>query len=89
MVASASAIASAIRGASTTPVEFTQMIEKDHLKTKIILPSPDFQRLCLEQLDLFRQIVDPNAVLSVSLCFFTSLLLEKQSVLLIKVSIFA
>ncbi|KAG7589300.1 Histidine kinase/HSP90-like ATPase superfamily [Arabidopsis suecica] len=65
MVASASAIASAIRGASTTPVEFTQMIEKDHLKTKIILPSPDFQRLCLEQLDLFRQIVDPNAVLSI------------------------
>jgi signal transduction histidine kinase len=41
------------------------MIEKDHLKTKIILPSPDFQRLCLEQLDLFRQIVDPNAVLSI------------------------
>lgn len=37
------------------------MIEKD----KIILPSPDFQRLCLEQLDLFRRIVDPNAVLSV------------------------
>ncbi|CAN7053256.1 hypothetical protein IGI04_028204 [Brassica rapa subsp. trilocularis] len=60
-VTSASAIASAIRGASTTPVEFTQMIEKD----KIILPSPDFQRLCLEQLDLFRRIVDPNAVLSV------------------------
>lgn len=67
MVASASAIASAIRGASTTPVEFTQMIEKDHLKTKIILPSPDFQRLCLEQLDLFRSIVDPKAVLSVRL----------------------
>ncbi|CAH8386534.1 unnamed protein product [Eruca vesicaria subsp. sativa] len=60
-ITSASAIASAIRGASTTPVEFTQMIEKD----KIILPSPDFQRLCLEQLDLFRRIVDPNAVLSV------------------------
>ncbi|ESQ28499.1 hypothetical protein EUTSA_v10018280mg [Eutrema salsugineum] len=65
MVASASAIASAIRGASTTPVEFTQLIEKDHLKTKIILPSPDFQRLCLEQLDLFRRIVDPNAILSI------------------------
>jgi len=81
MVASASAIASAIRGASTTPVEFTQMIEKDHLKTKIILPSPDFQRLCLEQLDLFRQIVDPNAVLSVRLCFFTSLLLENRVLL--------
>ncbi|KAJ4884189.1 hypothetical protein Rs2_34282 [Raphanus sativus] len=60
-VTSASAIASAIRGASTTPVEFTQMIEKD----KIILPSPDFQRLCVEQLDLFRRIVDPNALLSI------------------------
>lgn len=72
MVASASAIASAIRGASTTPVEFTQMVEKDHVKTKIILPSPDFQRLCLEQLDLFRRIVDPNAVLSVRLsCLLT------------------
>ncbi|KAL1207356.1 Chloroplast sensor kinase [Cardamine amara subsp. amara] len=65
MIASASAIASAIRGASKTPVEFTQMIEKDHLKTKIILPSLDFQRLCLEQLDLFRRIVDPNALLSI------------------------
>lgn len=42
------------------------MIEKD----KIILPSPDFQRLCLEQLDLFRRIVDPNAVLSVTLVLF-------------------
>ena len=42
------------------------MIEKD----KIILPSPDFQRLCLEQLDLFRRIVDPNAVLSVRLSLF-------------------
>ncbi|CAN8243841.1 unnamed protein product [Cochlearia groenlandica] len=66
MVASASAIASAIRGASNTPVDFTQIIEKDHPKTKkIILPSPDFQRLCLEQLDLFRRIVDPNAILSI------------------------
>ena len=27
--------------------------------------SPDFQRLCLEQLDLFRRIVDPDAILSV------------------------
>ncbi|MBA0798717.1 hypothetical protein Gohar_009280 [Gossypium harknessii] len=29
------------------------------------MPTPDFQRLCLEQLDLFRRIVDPDAVLSV------------------------
>ncbi|XP_021901316.1 chloroplast sensor kinase, chloroplastic isoform X2 [Carica papaya] len=64
MVSSASAVASAIRGASTSPVEFLQMIEKNP-KTKLVLPSPDFQRLCLEQLDLFRRIVDPDAVLSV------------------------
>ncbi|XP_010556211.1 PREDICTED: chloroplast sensor kinase, chloroplastic isoform X2 [Tarenaya hassleriana] len=65
MVTSAAAVASAIRGASKTPVEFVQMIEKDHHKTKLVMPSPDFQRLCLEQLDLFRRIVDPNVVLSV------------------------
>ncbi|KAJ7956773.1 chloroplast sensor kinase, chloroplastic [Quillaja saponaria] len=61
---SASALASAIRGASTSPVEFIQRIEKDQ-KSGLVLPSPDFQRLCFEQLDLFRRIVDPSAVLSV------------------------
>lgn len=64
MVASASAVASAIRRASTSPVDFIQRIEKNQ-KNGLVLPSPDFQRLCLEQLDLFHRIVDPNALLSV------------------------
>ncbi|KAK9276267.1 hypothetical protein L1049_005798 [Liquidambar formosana] len=63
MVPSASAVASAIRRASTSPVEFMQRIEKDQ-KNNLVLPSPDFQRLCLEQLHLFRRIVDPHALLS-------------------------
>ncbi|OMO56056.1 hypothetical protein COLO4_35805 [Corchorus olitorius] len=29
------------------------------------MPSPDFQRLCLEQLDLFQRVVEPDAILSV------------------------
>lgn len=41
-----------------------QRIEKDQ-KNGIVLPSPDFQRLCIQQLDLFRRIVDPDALLSV------------------------
>lgn len=45
-------------------MEFNQAIEDDH-KHKLVLPSTDFQRLCVEQLDLFRRIVDPNALLSV------------------------
>ncbi|KAI5352252.1 hypothetical protein L3X38_005143 [Prunus dulcis] len=28
-------------------------------------PAPDFQRLCIQQLDIFRRIVDPDALLSV------------------------
>ncbi|XP_061365716.1 chloroplast sensor kinase, chloroplastic [Gastrolobium bilobum] len=62
-VASAAALASAIRKASTSPVEFTQRVEKDQ-RTGLVLPSPDFQRLCLQQLHLFRRIV-PEALLSV------------------------
>ncbi|TYI36727.1 hypothetical protein ES332_A03G161000v1 [Gossypium tomentosum] len=66
MVSSASAVSAAIRKASTSPVDFTQRIEKnDHRNHKLIMPTPDFQRLCLEQLDLFRRIVDHDAVLSV------------------------
>lgn len=65
MLSSASAVASAIRGASTSPVEFVQRIEDDQ-KSGLVLPSSDFQRLCIEQLDLFRRIVDPDALLSVS-----------------------
>ncbi|KAG7980055.1 hypothetical protein I3843_05G161500 [Carya illinoinensis] len=64
MVSSASAVASTIRRASTSPVEFLQRTEKDH-KSRLVLPSPDFQRLCIEQLDLFRRILDPDAQLSV------------------------
>ncbi|KAM1641766.1 hypothetical protein ACFX13_011831 [Malus domestica] len=64
MVSSASAVASAIRRASTSPVDFMQRIEKDQ-KGGIVLPSPDFQRLCIQQLDLFRRTVDPGALLSV------------------------
>lgn len=65
LVSSASAVASAIRGASTSPVEFAQRIKKDP-KSGLVLPSSDFQRLCVEQLDLFRRIIDPEALLSVS-----------------------
>ncbi|OVA20588.1 Histidine kinase-like ATPase [Macleaya cordata] len=64
LVASASAVAAAIRKASTSPVEFVQRIEKDG-KNGLVLPSSDFQRLCVEQLDLFRRIIDSDAVLSV------------------------
>ncbi|XP_021833580.1 chloroplast sensor kinase, chloroplastic [Prunus avium] len=64
MVPSASAVASAIRRASTSPVDFIQRIEKEQ-KRGIVLPSPDFQRLCIQQLDIFRRIVDPDALLSV------------------------
>ena len=64
LLSSAAAVASAIRGASTSPVEFSQRIEKDP-KSGLVLPSSDFQRLCVEQLDLFRRIVDPEAILSV------------------------
>lgn len=65
IVTSASAVASAIRRASNSPVEFMQRIEKDR-KSGLVLPSSDFQRLCIEQLDLFRRIVDPHVILSVN-----------------------
>ncbi|CAN1295466.1 Chloroplast sensor kinase, chloroplastic [Linum perenne] len=63
---SASAIVAAIQrgGSNTASVEFEQRIVKDQ-KSKLMLPSPDFHRLCVEQLDLFRRIVHPEAVLSV------------------------
>ncbi|KAL8037798.1 hypothetical protein ABFS82_11G061600 [Erythranthe guttata] len=71
MVPSAAALAAAIRAASTSPVEFVQRIEKGGSRgaaaenKALVLPSQDFQRLCLEQLDLFRRIVDRDALLSV------------------------
>ncbi|KAH6815190.1 chloroplast sensor kinase [Perilla frutescens var. frutescens] len=70
MVSSAAAIVAAMRAASTSPVEFAHRIEKGSsdggAKSKaMVLPSQDFQQLCLEQLDLFRRIVHPDALLSV------------------------
>ncbi|XP_030545107.1 chloroplast sensor kinase, chloroplastic [Rhodamnia argentea] len=64
LLPSASAVASAIRRASNSPVEFAQRVERDQ-RGGLVLPSPDFQRLCLEQLDLFRRIVHSDALLSV------------------------
>ncbi|KAG2410454.1 Chloroplast sensor kinase [Vigna angularis] len=62
-VPSAAAVASAIRKASTSPVQFTQTLQTDR-QTGLVLPSTDFHRLCLHQLHLFRRIV-PEALLSV------------------------
>ncbi|XP_076909330.1 chloroplast sensor kinase, chloroplastic-like isoform X1 [Bidens hawaiensis] len=64
-VASASAIAAAIRNASTSLVEFAQRIENNGKSKAVVVPSADFQTLCVEQMDLFRRIVDPDALLSV------------------------
>lgn len=70
------ALASAIRKVSTSPVEFTQRLEK-HRSTGLVLPSPDFHTLCLQQLQLFRRIV-PEALLSVR----TSLIVSFMSSIL-------
>ncbi|CAM8876778.1 unnamed protein product [Rhodiola kirilowii] len=64
MVPSASAVAATIRRASTSPVEFVQRVESEQ-KSSLVLPSADFQRLCVEQMDLFRRIVDCDALISV------------------------
>lgn len=93
-MSSAAAVAAAIRKASTSPVEFVQRIEKDGAKNKaLILPSSDFQRICLEQLDLFRRIVDSEALLSVyyfykrtSSCLIILLVLVNLSDILIGVA---
>ncbi|XP_075496610.1 chloroplast sensor kinase, chloroplastic-like [Primulina tabacum] len=54
------------KAARNAPVEFVQRIEKGsgEKNKAFVLPSPDFQRLCVEQLDLFRRIFNPDAVLS-------------------------
>ncbi|KAL5053533.1 hypothetical protein RYX36_034215 [Vicia faba] len=62
-LSSSRALASAIRKVSISPVEFTQRLEKDR-KNGPVHPSPDFHRLCLQQLHLFRRIV-PGSFLSV------------------------
>ncbi|GFZ00046.1 chloroplast sensor kinase [Actinidia rufa] len=65
MVSSATAVAWAVRKASPSPVQFVQRID-EHGKSKgLVLPSPEFQRLCLELMDLFRGIVHADALLSV------------------------
>lgn len=86
MVPSASAVAAVIRKVSTSPVEFVQRIEKAGGKNKgsgdsgggLVLPSSDFQRLCIEQLDLFRRILHPDALLSVRLVYFPLFCLIKD-----------
>ncbi|EEF34130.1 hypothetical protein RCOM_0590050 [Ricinus communis] len=60
MVSFALAVASAIRKTSNSPIEFVQKMEKSD-KSKLVLASLDFHKLCIEQLDLFRRIVDPDA----------------------------
>lgn len=67
-LSSTRALASAIRKVSTSPVEFTQRLEK-HPRNGLLLPSPDFHRLCLQQLQLFRRIV-PESFLSVRSLYF-------------------
>lgn len=72
-MSSAASVASAIRKASNSPVEFMQKSERKGNRgggVEIMLPSSDFMRLCVQQLDLFRRIVHPDAVLSVSFLFF-------------------
>ncbi|XP_074305293.1 chloroplast sensor kinase, chloroplastic-like [Silene latifolia] len=64
-VPSAAAVAAAIRKVSSSPIEFTHKIEKDPKSQGLVLPTPDFHRLCLDQLALFQRIVHPHALLSV------------------------
>ncbi|KAI0524543.1 hypothetical protein KFK09_003917 [Dendrobium nobile] len=62
---SAAAVVGAIRRSSpASPVEFTQRVDRTG-KTCLVLYSSDFQGLCMEQLELFRAVVDPHAALSV------------------------
>lgn len=68
MIPSASAVAAAISRASTSPVEFVQRVEIEQ-KSSLVLPSADFRRLCVEQMDLFRRIVDCDALISVTFGF--------------------
>lgn len=65
---SAAAVAAAIRRASSaSPVEFTRRrFDEEAGKGGPFMPSSDFQRLCIEQLQLFRMVVSADAILSVS-----------------------
>lgn len=68
---SAAAVAAAIRRASSaSPVEFTRRrFDEEAEKGGPLMPSSDFQRLCIEQLQLFRMVVSADAILSVSYLF--------------------
>lgn len=68
---SAAAVAAAIRRASSaSPVEFTRRrFDEEAGKDGPLMPSSDFQRLCIEQLQLFRMVVSADAILSVSYLF--------------------
>ncbi|KAJ6802407.1 putative chloroplast sensor kinase, chloroplastic isoform X1 [Iris pallida] len=64
---SAAAVAAAIRRASPgSSVDFTRRVERPGSNGGgLVLPSPDFRKLCLEQLHLFRMVVRDDAHLSV------------------------
>lgn len=70
--ASAAAVAAAIRRASSaSPVRFRRVRcgeegEEPRGEGRTAEPSADFQRLCAEQLEMFRLVVSRDAVLSVS-----------------------
>jgi hypothetical protein len=69
---SAAAVAAAIqRASSASPVKFTRRrSDEDASKGGPLMPSSDFQRLCIEQLQLFRMVVSDDAILSVKLLTF-------------------
>lgn len=68
--ASAAAVAATIRRASSaSPVRFRcvlgEAVEEPRGEEGLTDPSPDFRRLCAEQLEIFRVLISRDAVLSV------------------------
>lgn len=68
--ASAAAVAATIRRASSaSPVRFRcvlgEAVEEPRGEEGLADPSPDFRRLCAEQLEIFRVLISRDAVLSV------------------------
>lgn len=67
-------MAAAVRRASAaSPVEFTRRRVEEKAGEeggRVVMPSPDFRRLCVEQLQLFRMVVHRDAALSVGLDSF-------------------
>jgi hypothetical protein len=75
--ASAAAVAATIRRASSaSPVRFRcvlgEAVEEPRGEEGLADPSPDFRRLCAEQLEIFRVLISRDAVLSVSLDLWSS-----------------